>query len=152
MDTMSKTWTTLLALALACPLAIGCGQTSEKGGPGAKPAAGDDNDAADDEKTFTITVPDDMSIEQGAKEPITITVNRGDEFTEKVALTIETPEGVTADPATIDAAADQEEVKLMLNADAAAAAGEHTVTVKAKPETGTEVSESFKVTVDAKEE
>lgn len=146
---MTKFWTMTLALALACPLAIGCGQTSEKGGPGAKAGAGENKDAADSAKTFTITVPGDMSLEQGKSEEVTIAVNRGDEFKEKVKLTIETPKGVTADPANIDAGAEQAEAKVMLKVAADAKVGEHTVTVKGKPETGKEVSESLKLTVDA---
>jgi hypothetical protein len=139
----------MLVLAL---MAVGCGKESAPGGPGAtaKPNGTTTNGTAgiDSKNTFTIKVPaTDVNIDQGEGEDVTLTVDRGDQFKQKVALAFEAPPGVTVTPKSADVMPDQKDIKVRISADAAAALGKGPITVTATPEAGKAVSQKFQIDV-----
>lgn len=144
-----------ILLTMTAVSMIGCGQESEPGGPGAAARTGangsanGDRKAADDKRTFTVTVPGTtVDVDRGEEEEVTISLDRGDEFNETVTLTIEAPAGLNVAQRTVEMAAGQDEVKVRIRADAAARLGEHSVMVKATPKTGKAVDQSFKIEVN----
>jgi len=148
---MKKLGSGLLILAL---MAVGCGKESEPGGPGASTrpttpggTAANGNGKAM-ENTFTVKVPaTETSIDQGENKDITLTVNRGDTFKQKVALAFDPPAGVTVTPNMADVTSDLKDVKINVAVAPTAALGHTEIKVTATPETGKAVTESFKVEV-----
>lgn len=150
---------TTLAFRLAIPtmcaaLALtGCAKESPPGGPGATttPAPNGNKTYTSDaakENTFTLKVPGtDVHIDQGETDEVTVSIDRGDDFKQKVAVAITTPEGVTATPNKFDIMPGETEFKVTLAAGATAPVGPGNVKVDATPETGTAVSQSFKVDI-----
>jgi len=143
----------LLVLAL---MAVGCGKESAPGGPGASTAPGGaaapgktaNGDAKALENTFTIKVPaTETSIDQGENKDVTVSVDRGDQFKQKVALAFTAPDGVTVTPASGDVTPDMKEMKVNVAVAPGAALGHHELKVMATPETGKAVSEMIKIEV-----
>jgi uncharacterized membrane protein len=134
--------------------AVGCGKESEPGGPGAKttttPNGGSKTYAEGKagENTFTLKVPaTDVNLTQGEEKTITLTVDRGKDFKQKVAVTVEPPQGVTVTPASHEVPAGEKEFKVRVTAASKAPLGKADMRVTATPETGKAVSEMVKVDV-----
>lgn len=122
---------------------VGC-NSSDRGGKK------DDNTKGSE--TFTLKAPATATtIKQGDKQTVKLTVNRGKNFKENVALSADAPAGlkVDLDPATVKAS-DGETVTASISAGADAALGEHTITVKATPEKGNATDVGIKVKVEKK--
>ncbi|QDU92738.1 COG1470 family protein [Lignipirellula cremea] len=146
----------LIAAGFTSLTLIGCSEPTEKGGPGAttNAAATKDADGHDhDEATFTLTPPDSVDVEAGKDTEVAISVDRGDEFKQKVTITFEAPEGVTLDPTSIvaDKVGEDQEVKVIVRADAAMAEGKSVLKVMGKPETGDSVDKNVTVNVSKPE-
>lgn len=144
---MSKTLTaSLLVLAVSM---LGCGKESPPGGPGAeRQAANGEQGTADEERTFRLSVPEDVNVEQGETKNVTISLDKGDDFRQSVTLELDLPEGVRATPDKPTIPADQDEVEVALEASLDAPAGEKKVTVTGKPQEGKETSVSFVVEIE----
>lgn len=140
----------LAILLTMASMAIGCGRESNPGGPGASRPGTGANGAANgaSDRTFTITVPGIAEgVRQGEEGEVTIKVHRGDQFKEPVTLTFEAPAGVQIEPRTVEVKEGQDEQRVKVRADATAQVGKHTVTVKATPQTGVAVTQTFDVNV-----
>ena len=145
---MNKLLATLVCSALA--LSFGCNENkSAPGGPGAPGARG----TAAKDNTFMVNPPSGTTdIKQGHTKEISISVNRGKDFKQNVKLSLSTDaKGVTIKPDTAELKASDTATTLKFTIDAAKDAdmGEHTVTVKATPETGQSTESSFKIKVAA---
>ncbi len=136
---MSKTFILLtISVALAVASGIACNKSSEGGAPGTT-------------NTFTVSPPTlPVSVKQGDKQTITLTLNRGSGFKETVNLTAQEPKGikVTFDKSSVKAS-DPKEVAMSVSADKDAALGDNVIKVTAKPETGAETTFDVKVSVSA---
>ena len=85
---------------------------------------------------FSITVPAQSTVKQGAATPIIIVLNRGPYFKRDVQLDIKT-EGIDVTPnSVLVKASDKPEVQLQIAASREAALGEYRVTVTGTPTTG----------------
>lgn len=150
------TWATL---AMSAAL-VGCMNESQPGGPGAvKPAATPKADGTparetmvvDKEQTFKLALPaTDTDLKQGEREDVTISIDRGDNFTQDVKLQFKPPKGISVTPADATIKSGDQEVKVTLEAASDATPGESTIEVIAIPETGKSVSLQMTVEVDAK--
>ncbi len=138
--------TALIGLCLA-----GCEKESEKGGPGVatNPGGGTDVNETNEENTFSVKVPNAMTLAQGAEEEITIALNRGDIFTESVTIDITPPDGVTVTPNTQVIATGSDELKVRVAVDATATVGAHKIVVRGTPESGVSVDVEIPLTIEA---
>lgn len=135
----------MLALAVGVLALSGCGKTTEPaetpGKPGKTPKA---------ENTFKLTLPSGATnIAQGGDHKVTISVDRGENMKDEVALTFTPPEGMTIEPASPKIAGDKSEVEVTVKVAADAAKGEKSIPVSGKAG-GKETSGSFKVEVTEK--
>jgi hypothetical protein len=133
-------------LCMALAVSFGCNNKSAPGGPG---AGGTGKAARDD--SFTFTVPSTTTtLKQGEAKDITIAVKRGKDFKQDVTLAA-TSEGkgvtVTPNPAELKASDSVTDLKFHVEAAKDAAIGEHKVTVKATPQTGSATEKTFNVKV-----
>src|SRR5438105_8450063 len=131
---MKKLLAGFLCTALA--MSFGCNENkSTPGGPGASTPG-----KAGRDTSFTINPPSTTtSIKQGDDKEVTIAINRGKDFKQDVKISLSTEQKgitVTPDPAELKASDKATELKFHVKADKDAAIGEHTITVKATPETG----------------
>jgi len=147
---MKKLLAGLVVIGLATSL--GCNQTPP-GGPGTAHTGktsviggGGTND------TFKLSLPTGTtSIKQGEKKEVTISIDRGKDFKQDVALHIKSPTDklkVIAGDSKIKASDKEERVTLEAADDAPL--GEHTIEVTGAPEKGAETSGSFTVKVTEK--
>lgn len=145
---MSKTLCGLLLSAGV--LMVGCGKESPPGGPGAESNKGDgDQNQVDEERAFRVVVPGtSVNLARGATENVTIELDKGDQFQQKVTLEFDLPEGVSVTPEEPAIPADQNELEVSLQASRDAPAGEKKVTVTARPETGQTTSQSFTIEIE----
>jgi uncharacterized membrane protein len=132
---MRHLWVGVTFLAVAG--LAGCSNESQKGGPG----------AVSDARTFTLSVPGETNVKPGKREEVTISIDRGKEFTQDVRLEFKKPAGVQVIPADPVIKSGESQVKVFIGADDGAAAGAKTVEVIGKPETGKTVSVTMKVDV-----
>ena len=136
---MSKIFTVLaVSAALAVTSGIACNKSSEGGAPGTT-------------NTFTVSPPTlPVSVKQGDKQTVTLTLNRGTGFQQTVNVTAQEPKGikVTFDKSTVKAA-DSKEVAMSVSADKDTPLGDAVIKVTAKPEAGAETTFDVKVTVSA---
>ena len=146
---MKRLVTTLLCTALA--VAFGC--TPNKSAPGgpAAPGSSSHTATAGSSDKFTISAPSGTTdIKQGATKEITISIDRGKNFKQNVKLSLSTDaKGLTVKPDTTEIMASDTSTskKFTLQADKDAALGEHKITVKGTPDTGTATEQSFNVKV-----
>jgi len=142
----------LMALSL---LAVGCAKESPPGGPGAVTRTTPDGKTTtqgSSADTFTLKVPAMSSnVEQGRDKEVTLSIDRGHDFKQKVTVAVEPPAGLAVNPESKDVAPDQKDIKIRIAAAPTAETGSRTVHVTATPETGTAVSETFSVEVKASE-
>jgi hypothetical protein len=128
---------------MALAVSFGCNTNkSAPGGPGAQAAR---------EDMFTLNVPSTTTtIKQGQAKDITIAVHRGKDFKQDVKLS-EITEGkgltVTPNPAELKASDKSTDLRFHVEAATDAAIGEHKVTVKATPQTGSPTESTFTVKV-----
>lgn len=145
-------------LALAVVLGIGCSE-STPGGPGVvtnppqsttttalKPVLGPD------ENTFSLSVPVlSTHLKQGEAVVGTISLSRGKNFDEDVALTFAgLPQGVTVEPASAMIRHGDSEAKVTFQASDDAALGDFTIKVMGHPTQGADAKSEFKLSVDKK--
>jgi uncharacterized membrane protein len=124
---------------------IGCNKSPEGGQTGRQTANDNDN-----EKTFTVSGPTlETNLKPGEKKAIDLTLNRDDNFTSKVTFTAEEPKGIQVNfPKNMFEPKDGEKVQMMVTAEKDAVPGEKTITITAKPETGSPTSLQVKVEVE----
>jgi uncharacterized membrane protein len=143
-----KTFFSATAVMLAVAL-TGCTKESEKGGPGAP--ATNSNAEADDDRTFTLDVPNiTTTVEQGARDKASISIDRGDNFKEEVKLQFKPPAGVTVLPADASFNPDAEKVEITIEASAEAKPGDTNIEVTAVPATGKSITKTMPITVTEK--
>ncbi len=145
-------------LALTVVIGVGCSE-STPGGPGAvttppqsttttalKPVLGPD------ENTFSLSVPVlSTHLKQGEAVSGTITLSRGKNFDEDVALTFSgLPQGVTMEPMNAIIRHGDAEAKVTFQASEDAALGDFTIKVMGHPTHGADAKSEFKLTVDEK--
>lgn len=142
----------LFALFLPALLiaAIGCNKSGSAGGPGATdPAAKPLIGQADN--TFNLTAPS-VSVKQGETASDTITIKRGTNFDQDVALTfVDLPKGITLDPSGPSIPSKATDAKFNVTASDDAALGEFTVKVIGHPANGSDATNQFKITVAKKD-
>ena len=145
----------------------GCSQESTPGGPGASRQARTSTTTTttptssksvtttankpvitDKNNTFTLKVPEmTTTVDQGKKEDVTISINRGSQFKETVRIQFRAPKGVTITPAEPVIQAGQDKVTVSIQATTDAAAGKSNIEVTAVPENGRSVSLEMPVQV-----
>ncbi len=145
-------------LALTVVIGVGCSE-STPGGPGTvttppqsttttalKPVLGPD------ENTFSLSVPVlSMHLKQGEAVSGTISLSRGKNFDEDVALTFSgLPQGVTMEPMNAIIRHGDAEAKVLFQASEDAALGDFTIKVMGHPTQGADAKSEFKLTVDEK--
>jgi hypothetical protein len=157
---MTRTlWTGWGATLLAALLLTGCTEESTPGGPGATttPAetgadadTGIDNDTGgaftnepepgepqNPDMTFTLGMPTGATnVEQGQSEVVTISIDRGDQFTEEVTVQLTPPQGITVEPQQFTFASGQEESDVQVTAGPTATIGEHNIQVQGQSASG----------------
>jgi uncharacterized membrane protein len=117
---------TVILVALTLLTATGC-QTTNVSGKGGVVTL---------DEQFSITVPAENTLKQGADMPINIVLSRGPYFKRDVQLDIKT-EGIDVTPNSVFVkASDKPEVQLHVTASREAALGEYRVTVTGTPTTG----------------
>jgi len=92
----------------------------------------------------------DVDITQGEGDDVTLSIDRGSDFKQKVDLKFEAPAGVTVTPEPASILSTDNDIKIRVAAAADAKPGKAGLKVTAIPETGKEISESFTVEVKAK--
>ena len=103
------------------------------------------------EDTFSLDPPNSTTLKQGETKAVKITIKRGKNFAEDVALKFEgMPEGVTADPASPTIKKGDEEVNVTLKATDAAAVGTFTPKLIGHPGKGKDSTNEMKITVNKK--
>jgi hypothetical protein len=159
---MTRTfWTGWGATLLAGLLLTGCTEESTPGGPGAEtvPAEtgdtgfpengyGADNGSLTDdtpdpgepvneEATFTLGMPTGATnIEQGKSQAVTISIDRGDEFTGDVNVALTPQPGITVDPQQFTFRSDQDEMEVQVTAGPTATLGEQIIQVEGQGASG----------------
>ena len=117
---------TVIFAALTLLTATGCRTTNVSGTGGVVTL----------DEQFSITVPAESTLKQGADMPITIVLSRGPYFKRDVQLDIKT-EGLDVTPNSVFVkASDKPEVQLHVAASREAALGDYRVTVTGTPTTG----------------
>ena len=136
----------------------GCTQESTPGGPGVTkttPATPDSRNAVGERpavtnksNTFTLAVPSmNTDVDRGKKEDVTISINRGKEFTQTVKLQFHAPKGLMVQPAEPVIQPGKDKVTVSVQATKDAPAGKSEIEVIAVPESGTTVSLQMPVRV-----
>jgi uncharacterized membrane protein len=145
--------TLLVGLTIVSAFGLaGCTKESDKGGPGATQAAKSNEDAKNAEDMMFTAKPPTITttVEQGGRDEVTLSIDRGDKFKETVTLTFKPPAGVSVNPATASIPAGSEEAKVTIEAAADAAPGDTHIDVTFTPETGKAVPKTFPITVTKK--
>lgn len=145
---MNRILVAALVAAVGSSALVGCGSGSQ-GGPGASNKGGVLSPADD---AFTLSPPTlATTIKQGESKVVEIDIKRGKNFAQDVSLKFDgLPKGVTADPASPDIKAGQEDAKVTLKAADDAALGDFTVKVIGHPKTGPDATNEFKLTIEKK--
>lgn len=119
---------------------VGCNQ-SPPGGSGS---------GVPKKATFDIKAPSlATTLKQGDTKEVKLTLDRGKDFHDDVALTFEPATGITIEPASLNvASADAKDVTVKVTATKDAAVGEHDVKVIGTPKGGNATSVMFKVKVE----
>jgi len=136
---MKRLFLASLALVILIPL-TGC--------PKSPTGGGGDPGKADSFTLDKVLLP--TTVNQGGSDEVTIKLNRGKDFKQDVKLSADKPpDNVKVEfmPATIKASEEPKSI-MKINADKNAALGEHTIVVKATPESGTSTSIDVKIKVE----
>jgi uncharacterized membrane protein len=151
---MMRSLAGLLVVALVA--FAGCNRGTP-GGPGATDPSSKNAYFGENDDTFNLNVPSSLpfkstSLHQGGKTEVVISISRGKNFDQDVALKFAgMPSGVTMDPASPDIKHNQTEVKLTFTAADDASLGDFTVKVAGEPTKGGIAKNEFKVTVGKRE-
>jgi hypothetical protein len=140
-----------LVTAGAVMVFAGCNQQGTSGGPGATKEK-TQSTVGQTENTFSLSVPPlATSVKQGETKEVKISVKRGKNFNQKVALSFEDlPKGVTLEPAKVEVAEGNDETKLSVKADDSAAIGDFKVKVIGHPASGPDATNEMKLKVEKK--
>ena len=132
---MKTAITIVMTLALAA--LSGCESTSPRGGTLSK------------DEGFRIAVPTfDTDVKQGEVRTVTVSLHRGADFKQGVALRIQASEGISVDPTDIQVkASESPDVQLRITTTKDTALGAYRVSVKGTPKTGEPTSTAFTVKV-----
>lgn len=128
---------------------VGCNK-SEPGGPGASQSSGKIVGKPTD--SFTISPPSTTThVTQGQKNTVKVSVSRGKDFKQNVKLMFDGAKGVKFVPPSVESkASDSGDVSVEILAADDAPLGKQTITVKAKPESGSETTGTFDIDVEKK--
>ena len=109
-------------------------------------------DAKEAEKmTFAAEVSSiSTTVEQGGRDEVALSIDRGENFKETVALSFKPPAGVSVVPADASIAPAAEEAKVTIEAAADAAPGDTSIEVTFTPQTGKPVVKQIPITVTKK--
>jgi hypothetical protein len=145
---MKRILAAALVAVVGSSVLVGCG-TGSQGGPGAANKGGVTSPA---DEAFTLSVPTlSTKLKQGEARVVEVGIKRGKNFGQDVAVHLDgLPKGVSADPASPDIKAGQDEAKVTLKAADDAALGDFTVKVTGHPKTGADATNEFKLTVEKK--
>lgn len=139
----------------AVPVLTGCtpGDSGTSGGPGVASPSTEANETLLSPQavgTFSIEVPMmSTAVTRGGSDTFAVSVVRGETMNQNVAISFgNLPAGVTIEPSTLTLAGAESEASFTLKASADAAAGDHSVTVTGKPQTGAVATATLKITVD----
>ena len=136
---MSKNYFVLaVSAALALVGGIACNKSSEGGMTGTN-------------NSFKMSAPTlPVTLKQGDKQTVTLTLDRGSGFQQTVKLDAQPPKGlkVEFDKSTVKAS-DAKEVSMSITADKDTALGDHVIKVTAKPDTGAETTLDVNVKISA---
>jgi uncharacterized membrane protein len=104
------------------------------------------------EGEFSISPPKlSTKIKQGASDVATISISRGKNFDEDVAISFDkVPDHVTLDPKAPTIKKGDKDVKVTIKVGEDAGLGDHEIAVTGKPSKGPAVNEMFKITVEKK--
>lgn len=148
---MLRSMTVALAMLGLC--FVGCEKESDMGGPGAStPNNSTTQDADREDNTFTIKVPNGVTIIQGANKEAVVSIDRGEVFKQAVAVEFTAPAGVTVTPASETITADKDELTVLISVEDNATIGETNIQVTGTPETGKAVSVQLPVKIEAKQD
>lgn len=149
-------WVSLAAILTL----VGCMNESQPGGPGVKPtqspkvsdgSSAKETTIVDKAQTFKLAVPaTETDLKQGEREDVTISIDRGDNFTQEVKLQFKPPAGIKITPADARIKSGEKQVAVTVEAAADAKPGETNIEVIAVPESGKSVTMQMKVEVDEK--
>lgn len=147
--------TTLVAASLVA--VIGCngsGVDEQAGGPGADVRSDQDQEPQQEAKTFTPSLDqENLELPAGQEKEMTLSIERGDQFDQTVTVEIKPPQGITAEPKTIELQSGQTEGKVTFKAASDAAVGEEqAVELTFQPESGESVKKQLMVTVTEAEQ
>ena len=141
----------VLALGAVVACFVGCENKSTPGGPGATAPRNQSNmpSVGTQENTFTLSTPTlATTVHQGEAKEIDISIKRGKNFTQDVALSFSgAPAGVKITPEKNEIKAGDDKVHVKIEASKEAALGDHEITVTGKPKEGPEATSKFKVDV-----
>ena len=140
----------ILCLVVGTALVFtGC-ENGKPGGPGATNPPAKGPGLAED--TFTVDPPTlSTKIKQGETKNVAISIKRGKNFGEDVALQFsDLPKGVTFDPASPTIKQSEKEVHVNVMATNDAALGDFTVKVNGHPAKGPDATNEMKLTVEKK--
>lgn len=145
----------LFSLLAAASLIVfaGCEQNKgTSGGPGVTKDKTTQKTVGQAEETFSIKPPmTSTTIKQGETKEVAVSIKRGKNFTESVALSFDNlPKGVTIDPAKATVDGSKDEAKVSVKADDNADLGEHTIKVTGHPSSGPDATNELKIKVDKK--
>jgi len=105
----------------------------------------------DKAKTFVVSKPlTDTNIEQGESDDVTVSIDRGSDFKQKVTLQFKPPAGVTVTPPNGTIAPDAKDMKILVKAAPDAAVGKHNIEVTATPENGKPVTTQLAIDIKKK--
>ena len=142
---------TALAAVLIVMLAtvVGCNQGTT-GGPGASDPNAGKPGYGQVEDSFNLSVPLlPVAMKQGEKKTAAISINRGKNFDEEVALRFsDLPKGVSMEPSSPLIRHGDTEAKLTFSSSKAAALGSFTILVTGHPTKGQDATTELKMSVD----
>lgn len=152
---MKRLFTAAMVMVVAY---TGCNRGTP-GGPGTSEPESKKHfyDVGKPDNTFTLSVPSSLplmatTLRQGATAKVTIGIQRGKGFDQDVGLKFEgLPTGVTIDPVSANIPHDKSEADLTLSATDDAALGGFDIKVVGHPASGSDASNTFKITVEKKE-
>ncbi len=127
-------WMTTGLLSLG--LITGCSEESTPGGPGAA-ATTTDGEPVNEDATFTLGLPTGATnIEQGMSEVVSVSVDRGDNFSEDVTISFMPPDGITVEPSEATVRSTDDEVELTIQVAPTVAPGEKIIDVSGQGGSG----------------
>jgi hypothetical protein len=149
-NTMKRVHAALLGLTVIA--LAGCGSTGTPGGPGVTNPSAKKPLVGQGEETFSLSVPSlSTGIKQGETKAVSISIKRGKNFDEDVALKLsDVPKGLSIEPFSPVIKHGDAEANLTLKCADDAALGDFTIKVTGNPTKGAEASNNFTVTIHKK--